>query len=75
MQRPCPTSLTVRERYVEERSQRSDVLFRFVCPDCGMSDRELGHLSAIDEIHCIVCLIDEDRHVRLRRWLAEEHAP
>ncbi len=48
-------------------------LYRFTCPECGMGDAELGHLTTSDEIHCVVCLIDEDRYVRLRRWLAEEN--
>ena len=46
-------------------------IYSFVCPECGMGDTELGHLIAVDDIHCVVCLIDEDRHVRLRRWTAE----
>lgn len=49
-------------------------VYRFQCPDCGMGDAELGHLLPADELHCVVCLIDEDRYVRLRRWLAEENA-
>ena len=48
-------------------------IYRFSCPECGMGDAELGHLLPADELHCVVCLIDEDRYVRLRRWLAEEH--
>jgi chlorite dismutase len=47
-------------------------MFQFVCPDCGMSDTELGHLAGADDIHCIVCLVDDERYVRLRRWIAEE---
>ena len=47
-------------------------LFQFMCPECGMSDAELGHLAAANDIHCSVCLIDDDRYVRLRRWVAEE---
>ncbi len=47
-------------------------LYRFVCPDCGMGDIELGHLVTAGDMHCVVCLTDEDRYVRLRRWLDEE---
>ena len=47
-------------------------VYCFFCPECGMGDGELGHLGGDDDIHCVVCLIDEDRYVRLRRWLAEE---
>ena len=46
--------------------------FHFVCPDCGLSDAELGSLAAAGEIHCIVCLNEEERHVILRRWHAED---
>ncbi len=46
--------------------------YRYVCPECGMSDGELGHLATQEEIHCMVCLIDDQKHVILRRWLAEE---
>ena len=49
--------------------------YRYACPECGMTDDELGHLAADDEIHCMVCLIDDSRHVVLRRWLVEDHAP
>ena len=45
--------------------------FRFTCPDCGMTDAELGHLATVDEVHCMVCLIDENRHVVVRRWITE----
>ncbi len=46
--------------------------YRYACPDCGMTDAELGHLATDSEIHCMVCLVDEDRHVVLRRWLVED---
>ena len=46
--------------------------YRFVCPSCGMGDAELGHLVTHDEVHCMVCLIDDEQHVILRRWLVEE---
>ncbi len=46
--------------------------YSFICPECGMGDVELGHLTPVDELYCVVCLVDEDRYVRLRRWLAEE---
>ena len=49
-------------------------VYKFICPDCGMGDAELGHLAGQDDIHCTVCLIDEDRYVRLRRWLDDEQA-
>ncbi len=46
--------------------------YRYTCPACGAGDGELDHLATLEEVHCIVCLVDEDRHVVLRRWLAEE---
>jgi hypothetical protein len=36
-------------------------------PECGMSDKELGHLATADEVHCLICLIDDQRHIVLRR--------
>lgn len=53
--------------------------WHFHCPECGMGDQEFGHLAEAHDIHCEVCLVDQDRHVRLRRWLADDesaaHAP
>ena len=46
--------------------------YRYACPECGMTDTELGHLATDDEIHCMVCLVDDERHVVLRRWLVED---
>ncbi len=46
--------------------------YRYICPECGMTDTELGHLATQDEIHCFVCLVDEQRHVVLRRWHVDE---
>ncbi len=48
--------------------------YSYTCPECGTGDAELGHLATDEELHCMVCLIDEDRYVRLRRWLAEDAA-
>ena len=39
-----------------------------------MTDAELGHLATADEVHCMVCLVDEERHVVLRRWLVEDNS-
>ena len=49
-------------------------LFRFRCPECGISDEELGHLVAHDDAHCMVCFMDDGRIVRLRRWADPEVA-
>ncbi len=49
--------------------------YRYTCPECGMTEAELGHLATADEVHCMVCLVDEQRHVVLRRWLVEVAEP
>ena len=48
--------------------------YHFICPNCEMSDKELGYLATADEIHCLVCLIEEQRHVVLRRRHNDEAA-
>ena len=48
--------------------------YRYSCPECGAGDDEMGHLATGDELHCFVCLIEDDRTVRLRRWLPDEPA-
>jgi hypothetical protein len=40
----------------------------FHCPECGMGDLELGHKLTAHEIHCVVCLDETGRQVRLHRW-------
>ena len=45
--------------------------FHFVCPECGLSDAEIGSLATAGEVHCIVCLNEDNQHVFLRRWHAE----
>ena len=48
--------------------QRAELrCYHFICPNCEMSDKELGHLVTADEIHCMVCLIEDQRQVALRR--------
>jgi hypothetical protein len=46
----------------------SQAFWHFHCPECGVGDNELGHLLAAQEIFCVVCLEEEGRQVRLRRW-------
>ena len=48
--------------------------YRYACPDCGMTDVEVGHMATEDEIHCFVCLVDEQRQVVLRRWHVDDGA-
>jgi late competence protein required for DNA uptake (superfamily II DNA/RNA helicase) len=49
-------------------------LWRYRCPECGVGDEELGHHATADLIWCEVCL-EDNRHVRLRRWPVEESGP
>jgi hypothetical protein len=49
--------------------------YRYACPECGMTDVEVGHLATEDEVHCFVCLVDEQRHVVLRRWHVDDGDP
>jgi hypothetical protein len=48
--------------------------WHFHCPACGAGDGEFGHFATDDEVHCLVCLEEENRFVVLRRWLAEPDA-
>jgi hypothetical protein len=54
----------------------NEAFWRFHCPECGLGDTELGHLLSAHEIHCLVCLEEDGRFVRLRRWevIEEEKA-
>ncbi len=52
-----------------------ETYWEFACPECGFGHIEIGHLAADDEIHCVVCLEEIDRHVVLRRWPAFSPAP
>ena len=47
------------------------LVLRFRCPECGFGNHEVGHLTAEDEIYCLVCLEEEDRLIRLNRWQGE----
>jgi hypothetical protein len=46
----------------------TQAFWHFHCPECGFGDTEHGHLLAAHEIHCIVCLEEEGREIRLHRW-------
>ena len=48
-----------------------EAVWHFHCPECGFGDREFGYLLADEEVHCMVCLEEGGRSVRLRRWVAE----
>ena len=50
----------------------SQAFWQFHCPECGFGDTEHGHLLTAHEIHCIVCLDEDGRYVRLHRWEVRE---
>ncbi len=56
-------------------SRKREAVWQFACPECGFGNVEIGGLAADDEIHCLVCLEEADRHIRLHRWLAVREAP
>ena len=41
---------------------------RFECPECGFGDHEVGHLVREVDLHCVVCLDEQGRLVRLHCW-------
>jgi hypothetical protein len=45
-------------------------MWHFECPECGMTDAELGPADA-HTLLCEVCL-EDDTHVRLKRWPMDE---
>jgi hypothetical protein len=47
-------------------------MWHFECPECGITDAELGPTDAHTFL-CEVCL-EEDRHVRLKRWPVDEES-
>ena len=46
------------------------VMFRFQCLECGMGDHELGPMAET-EIHCVVCLEEHGRVIRVHCWEEE----
>jgi hypothetical protein len=43
-------------------------MMHFQCPECGMGDYEVGHLVAEPVEHCVVCLEEQGRLIRLECW-------
>ena len=43
-------------------------LIRFQCLECGFGDHEVGHLAAEPSEHCLVCLDEQGRLIRLICW-------
>ena len=50
-------------------SKQPEAHWEFVCPEWGFGNSELGYLASDDEIYCVVCLEENDRHVILHRWI------
>jgi len=46
--------------------------WHFHCTECGFGDFELGHLAEAHDVHCTICLMETGKHIRLRRWEADE---
>jgi hypothetical protein len=44
------------------------VTFCFYCPECGLGHHEVGHLAVERDIHCLVCLDENGRLIRLECW-------
>jgi hypothetical protein len=42
--------------------------WHFQCLECGMGDRELGHLAGDQDFLCEVCLEEGRGEIRLDRW-------
>ena len=57
------------EKELNATKQR-EAHWEFACPECGFGHSELGFLATDDEIYCVVCLEETDRHVVLHRWIA-----
>jgi hypothetical protein len=52
----------------EKHPTVSQAFWHFHGPECGFGDSEHGYLLTAQEIHCIVCMEEEGREVRLHRW-------
>ena len=46
-------------------------VWHFECPECGITDTEVGHHADAGTIHCEICL-EDGRHVRLKRWPVDD---
>ena len=46
-------------------------LWHYVCPECGVSDRDSGYHAPTHMLYCEVCL-EDGRQTKLKRWQVEE---
>ena len=49
-------------------------MMRFQCPNCGMGDAELGHMMNEDDVHCILCLQELGRLIKVECWTDADQA-
>ena len=62
------TPQLIRRMLRRHHAMVAQAFWQFHCPECGFGSTEHGHLLTAHEIHCIVCLEEEGREVRLHRW-------
>ena len=43
-------------------------LIHFQCPECGLGDHEVGHISGDADGYCVVCLEEQGRQIRVECW-------
>ena len=48
-------------------------LWHYTCPDCGFGSEDTGYHAQEHMIYCEICL-EDSRHVKLRRWSADDDA-
>jgi hypothetical protein len=71
---PRLESNPLRLRLIVRRVRLTMGKLRFHCPECGMGDFEIGPMPEA-EIHCVVCLDEQGRLIRLACWEEEtDHA-
>jgi hypothetical protein len=56
-------------------TKQREAHWQFACPECGFGHVELETLATDEELYCVVCLEESDRHVVLHRWIAVPEAP
>jgi len=43
-------------------------VLRFQCPECGLGDFEVGHLTDDREVYCVVCAEEAGGLITLQCW-------
>jgi hypothetical protein len=52
------------------KQQPEKTCWHFQCPECGIGDAEFDEPASAEQYYCEVCLSEDGRFVRLRRWIA-----